>query len=146
MTRVEEAEKLFRDNANCAQSVLVAFCPVTGLDESMASRITSGFGAGMARLQETCGAVTGSYMVLGLEMAKRANGREAVRDKTYGAMRKFEKLFRERHGTTNCGKLLGCDLNTHEGQAAYKDHGLKDAVCLDCIKYAVGIVETLIAD
>ena len=51
---------------NCAQSVLVCFANELNLDELTALKIASGFGGGMARA-ETCGAVTGAYMVLGLK-------------------------------------------------------------------------------
>jgi hypothetical protein len=39
-----------------------------GLDRDVAMRIASGFAAGM-RMAETCGAITGAIMVLGLRHA-----------------------------------------------------------------------------
>jgi C_GCAxxG_C_C family probable redox protein len=43
----------------------------------MALKIASGFGGGMGRLAETCGAVTGAFMVLGLKYGSAASDREA---------------------------------------------------------------------
>jgi C_GCAxxG_C_C family probable redox protein len=60
MDRRHKAESLFREKTNCTQAVLLSFAAENGLDESIALKIASGFGAGMARLQETCGAVTGA--------------------------------------------------------------------------------------
>ena len=42
-----KAAELFLSGYNCAQSVAVAFCDVTGLDEKMTTRMMSGFGGGM---------------------------------------------------------------------------------------------------
>ena len=51
---------------NCAQTVFSLFAPDLGIDEKTALKIASGFGGGMA-CAETCGAVTGAYMVIGLK-------------------------------------------------------------------------------
>ena len=51
---------------NCAQTVFCIFADDLGLDEKTALKIASGFGGGMA-CAETCGAVTGSYMVIGMK-------------------------------------------------------------------------------
>lgn len=42
------------------------FASDLGIDEKTALKISSGFGGGMA-CAETCGAVTGAYMVIGLK-------------------------------------------------------------------------------
>ena len=50
---------------NCAQSVLIPFCPETGLEEETAYRLGAPFGGGM-HVGSACGALTGGLMVLGL--------------------------------------------------------------------------------
>ena len=50
-THAEKACRLFSEGMNCAQSVFVAFCDVTGLDEETAMRLSSSFGAGMGRMR-----------------------------------------------------------------------------------------------
>ena len=61
-----KAAELFVGGYNCAQSVAVSFCDVTGLDEKTTARMVSAFGGGMGRLREVCGAVSGMFFVLGL--------------------------------------------------------------------------------
>ena len=63
---ISEALKHFDEGYACSQSVLLAFADHFKLDKTMAKRISSTFGGGMGRLRETCGAVTGGFMVLGL--------------------------------------------------------------------------------
>ena len=65
MTHSEKAAELFLQGYNCAQSVAVAFCDVTGLDEGFTAKTVSAFGGGMGRLREVCGAVSGMFFVLG---------------------------------------------------------------------------------
>ncbi len=55
---------------NCAQAVVIAFSDELDFDREMAARISCGFGGGMGRLQETCGAATGSFMVLGIHVGE----------------------------------------------------------------------------
>ena len=58
--------------------------PELGIDEKTALKISSGFGGGMA-CAETCGAVTGAYMVIGMKHGhdvsdpdKKANTKEQI--------------------------------------------------------------------
>ena len=55
----ELAMAYFKEGYNCSQSVFLAFCDEYDMDFEMASKISSSFGAGMGRLREVCGAVTG---------------------------------------------------------------------------------------
>jgi C_GCAxxG_C_C family probable redox protein len=144
MDRRDKAESLFREKTNCAQAVLLSFASENGLDESTALKIACGFGAGMARLQETCGAVTAAYMVFGLELAIGENDRDIAKEKTYAVMKQFEKRFVERHGTTSCRELLNCDLNSDDGKTAYEENALKNAVCVNCVRDSVQLVEDLL--
>lgn len=70
MSRADKAIDSFRAGNNCAQSVLLAFKDDFNFDENLASKISVGFGGGMGRLQEKCGAVTGAFMVIGLYSSK----------------------------------------------------------------------------
>lgn len=67
----EEAILSFKSGLNCAQAVLTAYSEEMNFDKKLALSISCGFGGGMGRLQETCGAVTGSYMVLGVYNCKK---------------------------------------------------------------------------
>ena len=58
------AAELFLNGCNCAQAVVVAFCDLTGLEPDFAKRMSCGFGGGVGRQREVCGAVSGMVMVL----------------------------------------------------------------------------------
>ena len=60
--KAERARYLFLEGANCAQAVLGAFCEECGLEQKAAFRLASGFGGGVSRLREMCGAVSGMIL------------------------------------------------------------------------------------
>ena len=60
------AKELFLKGYNCSQSVLCAFSDVTGYDVDTSARMASSFGGGLGRLRQTCGAVSGAALVLGI--------------------------------------------------------------------------------
>lgn len=136
----------FRNQLNCAQAVLGAFSDQYHIDRNTALSISCGFGAGMGRLQETCGAVTGSFMVLGLHNCKKLTDNKQRKDGTYGMIQEFEKRFKKIHGTLKCADLLNIDLRTEEGQHLFHDQQMNVHICEKCIADAVTIVENLTAE
>lgn len=86
-----------------------------GLDRETALKIATPFGAGMALMGETCGAVTGAFMVMGLKYGRAKLEDEEAKTKTYGLVNEFMKRFRSRNSTIVCKDLLGFDLSTREG-------------------------------
>ena len=56
-------EKLLA-NYSCAQSVLYSFCDDLHFDKDTALRMACGFGSGMARKQEVCGAISGGILTI----------------------------------------------------------------------------------
>ena len=59
MDYAEKARALFREGYNCSQAVVGAFSEELGMDPALAMRLVSGFGGGMGRMREVCGAVSG---------------------------------------------------------------------------------------
>lgn len=133
----ENALNLFNSGYNCAQSVLIAFSELLKIDKKTAGNIASGFGAGMGRLQNTCGAVTGAYMVIGLYANNENN--DNIED-TYQKIQQFDKNFTQKNGTTICQALINCDLKTTEGKTRFKEKNLKKAVCENCIKDSISFL------
>jgi C_GCAxxG_C_C family probable redox protein len=63
MDEVEHAVSCFKDGFSCSQAVLSAYGEQFGLDREMALKVSGAFGGGMGHLGETCGAVTGAFML-----------------------------------------------------------------------------------
>ncbi len=143
-SKEDKAIQSFKSDANCAQAVLTAFSGDLNLDNNLALSISCGFGGGMGRLQETCGAVTGSFMVLGIYNSNRFTDNKDKKEETYAMIQKFSSKFQSIHGTIHCRSLLNCDLKTEEGQAYMKENKLVEKVCEKCISTSIGILEELL--
>ncbi len=141
----DKAVNSFKAGYNCAQSVLLAFKDDLGFDENLASSISVGFGGGMGRLQEKCGAVTGAFMVIGLYSSKMYQDNPSRKNHSYSLIQQFDQRFKSIHHTTQCKELLGCDLRTEEGHAYAVENQLFQKICEKCIVDSVRIVEELTA-
>ena len=45
-------------------------------------------------------------------------------DKNYTMIKKLINIFESKFGSTNCKQLIGCDLETKEGQKTFKSKNL----------------------
>jgi len=142
--RYSEAIKVFNSGFNCTQSVVSAHLTELRIEEELAMSLSSGFGGGMGRLQNTCGAVTGSFMVIGIHNTQNIKDPDERKEDTIKKIQQFEKLFKAKHGKIDCRSLLNCDLNTEEGQQYFNDNDLGKKVCENCIKDSIEIIEKLL--
>ena len=142
MSDVDRAVEFFRSGCACSQAMLAAFGPRYGMDETLALRVAAGFGSGM-RMGETCGAVTGAFMVLGLASCRKQCRTTAERQPACDAVTAFAAEFRRRHGTLVCRELLGCDVSTPEGAAAAREQGLFKTRCVDIVRGAAELLEEI---
>jgi len=130
---------------NCAQAVLFSFCDDLAFDKDVALKLACGFGAGMARKQEVCGAVAGGILAIGLKHGRGEGQDRAPTEATYGKVRDLMSRFEARHGACICRTLLkGCDLNTPEGQRYFKENDLLHKTCAECVRTVVGAVEAIL--
>ncbi len=144
-TRSEKAVAKFSEGYNCAQSVFYAFCEDVHVDRNTALKAACGFGAGMARKEEVCGAVTGGIMVIGAKYGRGENDDRTATEGTYSKTRELMDRFSEKHGTFICRKLLnGCDLSAEEGQKYFKENDLLNKTCRVCVESVVEILESII--
>jgi len=143
-TKKEVAVASFRSGMNCAQSVLSSFTEEVQADKNVTLRISSGFMGGMGKLQKTCGAVTGSFMVIGLCNSAKTDDPGEIKSSNVKMIQEFNKRFIELHQHTDCSSLIKCDLNTEEGQRFFSEQRLGENVCEKCIMSAVGILEELL--
>lgn len=125
---------------NCAQAVLGAYAAEYHLDEQAILRMTSVLGGGLARQGETCGAVTGALMALGLQSGTSEPDDPDAKDQAYELGERFMAEFCRRNGTTLCRDLLGCDISTPEGLQFAREHTLFDKFCRNYVYSAAEIL------
>ena len=124
---------------SCSQTMLSLFAGEIGLEEKTALKIASGFGGGMA-CAETCGAVTGSYMVIGLKHG-HASPKPDEKAKTKLLIQKFNKAFENDHGSLICKKLIGFDISKEEQMERAREADVFHKLCPAFLKSACNILE-----
>lgn len=143
--RFELAQEKFQNGFNCSQSVLFALGDLLQLDEKEILNISRGFGAGMGRKEEVCGAVTGGIMALGLYIGASDKDENSKREETYAHVQNFMNEFYGIFKSYICRELLdGCDLNTEAGKLRFKEKEMKKNVCMNCVGESVKIIERII--
>lgn len=96
----------FLKGYNCSQSVVAAFAPQIGLTEETALRLSAGFGAGIGRMREVCGAFCGVVTVLSMVYADPADPKDKSR--MYALVQQTAEQYRTRNGGGSiiCRELL----------------------------------------
>ncbi len=145
MSNAERAAQLFRDGHACSQAILAVYGEPLGVSRDTALRIAAGFAGGM-RMAETCGAVTGAFMVLGLRYASDKSNSLAGRAEVYARLTEYARRFRERTGSLVCRDLLGCDISTPEGMAQAKDQGLFKTRCVELVETAGTLLDEMLRE
>lgn len=145
MERTTKALELFKNNFNCAQSVLTAFNKDFGLTEDQCLKVSCAFGGGIGRQQLTCGAVTGALMVLGLKYGRGLKDDNQKKVETYKKAVEFMAEFKKKHHTVNCKELLqGLDMNNEDDMKKINELKLFETLCTKYVKDAVEIAEKMI--
>ena len=142
----ERAKALFESGYNCAQAVLCAFEDVTDLPQQTAAKIASGFGGGIARMREVCGAVSGGVMVLSLARGYADPKNAAAKTAHYRFVQEFADRFRQETGSIICRELLqgvstapGADPQTRT-ETYYRKRS-----CAELVALSAQIVEDLLS-
>ena len=138
------ANERFLGSFNCAQSVFSAFAPELGLDKATALKIAGAFGAGIAYTGETCGAVTGALMVIGLKHGKADPEDEEAKERCYAKAKMFMERFHARCGALQCRQLIGYDLSKPEEVLSAKAAGIFTERCPAFVLAATEILEEIL--
>jgi C_GCAxxG_C_C family probable redox protein len=110
----------------------------------MAVQTSAGFGGGMGRLQETCGVVTGAFMVIGVYNSQLYPDNLNRKEKSYAMIQEFNARFTAEHKTTVCKDLINCDLSTPEGRAEAKARQLHETICEGCMATSIRILNDIL--
>lgn len=104
--RKEKALQLFKEGYNCSQSVFCAYADLFGVEPELAKQLTSSFGGGMGRMREVCGAMSGSFLLLGLRYPASDPADKAAKTENYASVQRVAGVFKSRFGSIICRELL----------------------------------------
>lgn len=143
----EVAREHFAAGHNCAEAVLLAVAGALGEKSPLIPRLATGFGAGMGRCGEVCGALSGAVMALGLRFG-RDNPQDAdAKNLVYARAEQLLIDFDARFGDIRCLSLTGCDMRTPEGMLQAKDNNLHVTLCPQFVAFAAErVMEMILAE
>ncbi len=144
MNQTQSALVCYGDGFSCSQAVLASYAEQFGLDRELALKLACGFGGGMGSMGETCGSVTGAFMVIGLKHGKIDKKDKQAKKKTNDLVREFVRCFKSLHGSIKCNDLLGVDMGTREGAKLARDKKLYTSRCPRFIRDAIKILDDIL--
>ena len=133
--RGKKARAYFEQGYNCAQSVAMAFSDIIGEDEERVAALISGFGGGMGRLRDTCGAFSGIVFVLGAVYGYGYpdDVKKAI---LYDKVKSCADTFKEQNGAMYCRDLLA--------KTGIVDGDRSGRPCPDIVERAATLLEKIL--
>ena len=143
MTKEQGLEE-FDKGYDCCQVVFRYWAEKLGMDVELAYKVSSGFGAGMFQ-GETCGAIIGAYMALGLKYGSHLPNPEGDEQRVQSIMKdvEFRKKFLEKYDSTMCRELMGADFSTKEGAKKIKEEQKMNTLCQQLVSDIIEILEKI---
>ena len=139
----EEIKNLFMQGIDCSQVVTGAFAEKMGMTEEQARKVSSCFGGGMM-CGETCVAVTGALMVIGMVYGHSREGDQSQKEIMAAKTGEFKKLFGEKYSSCICRELLGHDISKPGEMEKVLEKGLMFDFCPRVVEDTIDILEKIL--
>lgn len=143
---IKKAREIFLGNYNCAQAVFKTILEERGLYFNQAPIVAAGFGGGISRRGEMCGAVTGAVMAIGILQEQKYTDPGEHRKYTYNSVSKLIQNFNEIHTSPICNELLGFDIRDPDARKKGSEEGVFKTICPKYVEEAVKIVLEMFPD
>jgi len=139
--RTQQAVENFKNGYNCAQSVAMAYADLYSVDIETLKILSAPFGGGMGRLREVCGAVTGMFLILGMEHPASAPNDIPTKTANYKAVQGTAQQFKDKMGSYVCADLL--KIGRHPQKSTPEDRNSEyyaKRPCAYCVAVAAEIL------
>ena len=145
MSRVDEAVSLFEQGFSCSQAMLISYGIPLGLTREQACRLGASLSGGL-RLGETCGAVAGAILVLGLCFGHTDPGDKKGKERLDQRVVEFQKRFAQQHSSNLCRSLLGFDLSRPGELEKARASGAFKTTCPHYVRSAAELLESMVPE
>lgn len=105
--RVQRSIELFVSGYGCCQSVVAAFADIYGIEDRQAKLIAAGFGGGVGRMRQMCGAVSGMVILAGLNDGQTEADDRDGKAHCYKVVQSLIEKSKQKNGSIICSQLLG---------------------------------------
>lgn len=143
---IRKARDIFLGNYNCAQAVFRVVLEEKGLCFNQAPIVAAGFGGGISRRGEMCGALTGAIMAIGVLHDQKYNEPGEHRKYTYESVGELIEKFKAINKSPICNDLVGFDVRDPVARQKGNDEGVFKTICPKFVEDAVKIVLEMFPD
>ncbi len=144
MTKPDDVIAIFRNGFTRSAAVFSTFSSELGLGTETAGKCACGFGAGISKTGNLCGAVSGAILVIGLKYGKTKQGDDAATGNTRVPVGEFMREFVKWHGSVNCTELPGYNLIKPGEYEQARREQLFPTKCPELVGDAVAILERIL--
>ena len=142
---VQTAEGYADEGYLCSEAVLLALAESMEVEYELIPRIATGFAAGVARMGNMCGALSGAVMGLGLRYGRDIPETEPGR-RPYWYGRRLAEAFEEAHGPVTCPGVLGLKIDDPDDYRRYSEEDMWATKCREVIKTAARLAWDLLQE
>ena len=142
MDKGQIAKEFFLTGINCSQSVVLAFKDEIGLDEQALKKLSIGYGGGVGRQREVCGAVLGMTMVLSYLLS---DGNDKMQ--IYSIIQRASRLVKEQLGSIICRELLDGVIDKKDNSPKPEERTenyYKKRPCAEIVEIVANITEEVL--
>ncbi len=139
----EQIKELFMQGIDCSQVVAGEFAEKTGMSKKQLRKMSACFGGGMM-CGETCGAVTGALMVIGLVYGHDKEGDMAQKEIMTAKVAEFKKLLAEKYPSFMCRDMLGHDVSQPGEFEKVLEEGTMFSFCPALVEDTIQILEKIL--
>jgi C_GCAxxG_C_C family probable redox protein len=138
---VELARSYFLTEDNvygCAETTLMVLQQAFSLPGATDSSPAMALNGGLAWSGGACGALAGAALAVGRLAGQRIADHKEAKAAARGIIARLMAEFRAEFGHTDCRDLVGLDISTAEGHAAFIDSQVWHRVCMEQIAFVLG--------
>jgi C_GCAxxG_C_C family probable redox protein len=138
----EQIAGLFMRGQDCSQVVFEQYAEEFSLSAEEANKLTAAFGGGSG-IGETCGAIVGAMMVIGMKYGHKGPDDMENREILMAKRAEFIEKWKARRGSCMCKDMLGDDISTPEGLGRILESGKLFSLCPEIVMDAVDVLESM---
>ena len=116
-----------------------------GYEDELTFKAATGFGGGVGRVGDICGALTGGVMAIGLQHGRASKEDEKSGPVTYALSEKLYGLFEKEMGSPTCYDIIKTNLRDDDERKQWVDQGGPQR-CRELIKQTARLVKRVIEE
>jgi len=124
----------------CSESIILAISKYLKIKTKIIPKIATGFSAGIGRMGNVCGAISGGVMIIGLIYGRLNPNDTEKYEQCIGKVQKLIMEFKNRNGEIECEKLIGLKLSRSEDRERFKMERVKEKLCMKFVEDVISIL------